>query len=180
MFRKFLDGMAFGAGFGIACVALYLFVSFVVLPAVVDTNVRNPDAPEVVVPERGHVPPGDSWTETDFRAFFDASIDERIDASTAIALAKYERSDDGRMKAVISEYLKLEAGVKIQYGVGDEHPSSSYYPTAGEIRGDGLVIFFAGSPARMVMSTSVSGDRITGLSDIPLELFREKCTNNGG
>jgi hypothetical protein len=29
------------------------------------------------------------------------------------------------------------------------------------------------------LSTSVYGDRITGLNDIPLALFREKCANDG-
>ena len=83
------------------------------------------------------------------------------------------------MKAIIVEYLKLESGIDIHYAVGDEHGGSSYYPTGGQQRGDGLVIFFTGSPATMRFSTTLSGDRITGLNDIPLALFREKCSENG-
>jgi hypothetical protein len=41
--------------------------------------------------------------------------------------------------------------------------------------GDGVVIFFTGSPASMSMSMSFSGDRIHGLGDIPLQLFKQKC-----
>jgi len=178
MFRKFLDGVAFGTGFGIACAGLYLIASFVILPSLFDNNISSPDTPTVVSPDDGQLSSDDGWADTDFDEFYNAPVDEQIESATAIALAEYVPSNDGRMRAVISEYLKQTAGVEPPYAVGDEHPRLSYYPTEGEIRGDGLVIFFAGS--RMMMSTTFRGGRISGLSDIPLDLFREKCSSNGG
>lgn len=79
------------------------------------------------------------------------------------------------MKAVITEFLKKDANVTIYYGMGDEYPSSSYYPKEKTGYGDGVVIFFTGSPAMIKMSMTYSGDRIHGLGDLPVELLRKKC-----
>lgn len=110
--------------------------------------------------------------------FHKLEIDDKIKQSSVIAIAKYETSKDGKMKAVIKEFLKKEANVTIYYEVGDELPSSSYYPVENMNRGDGVVIFFTGSPATMKMSMAYYGDRITGLGDIPMQLFRKKCDEN--
>ncbi len=179
MFKKFIDGLAFGAGFSIAFIALWSIVSFGVFPAFYGSRSSVLDDSAIVVPHESDNPARADSPMNDSEAFFEASIEERIEMASAIALARFEPSDDGRMRAIIHEYLKLEPGTELRYEVGDEHPSSSYYPSEDRIKGDGLVIFFTGSPAIMKMSTSINGDRITGLSDIPLELFREKCTNDG-
>lgn len=179
MFKKFIDGLAFGAGFSIAFIALWSIVSFGVFPVYFGSRSSVLDNSEIVVPDESDKPARAGSPMNDSEAFFEASIEERIEMASAIAVAKFEPSDDGRMRAIIHEYLKVEPGTELRYEVGDEHPSSSYYPSEDRIKGDGLVIFFTGSPARMRMSTSINGDRITGLSDIPLELFRKKCTNDG-
>jgi hypothetical protein len=57
----------------------------------------------------------------------------------------------------------------------DEYSAASYYPKQGTSHGDGIVIFFDGSPAMMRLSMSYSGDRIQSLGDMPLELLRAKC-----
>ena len=74
-----------------------------------------------------------------------------------------------------AEFLKKESGVTVYYHLGDEHAPSSHYPKANTDYGDGVIIFFTGSPAVMQMSMSYSGDRIRGLADMPLELFRQQC-----
>ena len=79
------------------------------------------------------------------------------------------------MKAVIKEFLKKDPEVTFHYEIGDEYPSASFYPKPGTDRGDGLVAFFVGSPAEMRLSMTYSGDQISGLGDLPLELFRKKC-----
>jgi hypothetical protein len=102
-------------------------------------------------------------------------LEEQIRQASVIALAKYEKSPDGKMKAVIRELLKKESGTTIYYSIGDEYPSSSYYPSENRSYGDGVVIFFTGSPARMGMSMTFTGNRISGMGDLPVELFRKKC-----
>ena len=79
------------------------------------------------------------------------------------------------MKAIITEFLKNEPSVNFSYKVGDEYKNSSYYPIENRSHGDGVVIFFTESPASMQMSITYTGDRIAGLADIPIELFRKKC-----
>jgi hypothetical protein len=105
--------------------------------------------------------------------FHELGAEEQIKEATVIALARYERADDGRMKAIIREFLKKQPNTTIYYNVGDEYAPSSYFPKEGMNYGDGVVIFFTGSPASMSMS--FSGDRIHGLGDIPLQLFKQKC-----
>ena len=107
--------------------------------------------------------------------FYDLPLDEQIAQASVIAVARYEAASDGRMKAIISEILKKEPGTVFHYKVGDEHPSSSYFPRENESHGEGMVIFFVGSPATMRLSMSFDGDRIRSLGDLPLELLRQEC-----
>lgn len=102
-------------------------------------------------------------------------IEEQIKASSVIALARYEKSADGKMRAIIKDFLKKAPGTTIYYDVGEEYANSSYYPKENTSYGDGVIIFFTGSPATMRMSMTFSGDRISGLGDLPLALFRKKC-----
>ena len=112
--------------------------------------------------------------ETD-RPFHSLPIEEQIQQATLIAVAEYEEGDDGRTRAIIREILKKEPGTVSYFDVGDEHPMSSYYGAPDRSRGDGVVIFFLGSPATMRLSMSFEGERIRSLGDMPLALLREKC-----
>lgn len=114
-------------------------------------------------------------TETPFH---ELELSEQIKQSSVIALLKYEQATDGKRHAVIKEFLKKSPGTEIYYAVGDEYKHSSYYPNAGTNYGDGLVIFFVGSPAQMRLSMSFEGDRIRGLGDLPVNLLREKCNES--
>lgn len=111
------------------------------------------------------------------KPFHELSLDDQIKQASVIAIAKYEKSSDGKMKAILKEFLKKEPGTTIYYNIGDEYPGSSYYPKENTMYGDGVIIFFTGSPATMKMSMTYSGDRIRGLGDIPIELFRKKCND---
>ncbi len=166
MLKKFTDGLIFGAGFSISCVVILFLAGFLILPMFMSKHIEYPTGIEQSNVQ-DHFKPSVS--------FHDLGIEERIKQSSVIALAKFEPSPDGKMKAIIKEFLKKDLGVTIYYNIGDEHPSSSYFPQKDVGHGDGLVIFFTGSPANMKMSTSYSGDRIHGLGDIPVELFKKKC-----
>src|SRR5688572_25529893 len=108
--------------------------------------------------------------------FHELPLEEQIRAASVIALVRYEPASGGKVKAVIKEFLKKDPGVELHYNIGDEYAHASHYAGGGSDHGDGVIVFFVGSPAEMRMSTTYSGDRIRGLGDIPLELFREKCT----
>ncbi len=107
--------------------------------------------------------------------FYDLPVEEQIDRASMIAVAEYVESPDGQMKAIIQEILKKEPNTISYYEIGDEHPSSSYYPQEGYSHGDGLIIFFTGSPATMAVASSFTGNRIRSLGDMPLDLLRSKC-----
>lgn len=167
MLKKFTDGLIFGAGFSISCMVLLFLASFLILPMFVSKHIEYPTGIEqsnVGAHSQPSIP------------FHDLGLEEQIKQSSVIALAKFEPAPDGQMKAIIKEFLKKDTEVTIYYSIGDEHPSSSYYRQKDVGHGDGLVIFFTGSPANMKMSMSYSGDRIHSLGDIPVELFKKKCS----
>lgn len=108
--------------------------------------------------------------------FYELPIEQQIEQSSMIAVAEYEDGGDGRMRAMIREILKKDPGTVSYFDVGDEHHMSSYHGSSDRSRGDGVVIFFTGSPATMSLSMSYEGERIRSLGDMPLALFREKCS----
>jgi hypothetical protein len=167
MLKKFTDGLIFGAGFAISCMALLFLAGFLMLPMFMSKYIEYPTGIE-----QSNV--GDNSQPS--IPFHDLGLEEQIKQSSVIALAKFELAPDGKMKAIIKEFLKKDPGVTLYYNIGDEHPSSSYYPQKDVGHGDGLVIFFTGSPANMKRSMSYTGDRIYALGDIPIELFKKMCS----
>lgn len=165
--RRFLEGLAFGGGLALAFLVV-LATGLMVVPVTFNSTPR---------PVEDAIPPP-QLAETPRRAepdFHDLPVEERIKQSSAIALARYEPGPDGKKRAIIKEFLKRDPGLELYYNIGDEFTMGGYRPKEGEVHGDGQVIFFVGSPARAKLSMSYSGDRIAGLADIPIELFRQKC-----
>lgn len=182
MFKKFTEGLMFGGGFAISFVVVWYIAAYLIAPMFITSKIEEAANMHFADPGAGSLPstlPGaDTGRETAV-PFHEMSLEDQIKHASVIALAGYEPSADGRMKAVIREFLKKESGAVLYYNVGDEYPSASYYPKANRDYGDGLVIFFVGSPAAMRMSMSYSGDRIRGLGDLPVELLKKKCKAGG-
>lgn len=65
-------------------------------------------------------------------------------------------------------------GKSLQNDIGDEYSSGSYYPKENVSRGDALLLFFKSSPFPGTSSMAIYHDRIAGLGDMPMELFRKK------
>jgi hypothetical protein len=170
--RKFIEGMIFGFGFslallGVGGLGVYLFAPMVFRPVESSLSIsQGPSPPTQLHQDRGP-------------QFHELPIEEQIRRASVIALARFEPSADGKMKAIFREFLKKAPDTTIYYSIGDEYPSASYYPSEGTSHGDGLVVFFVGSPADMRMAMTYTGDRIHSLGDIPLELFRKKCQTPG-
>ena len=178
MFKKFIEGAIFGFGFILIIVLAWFAFSYYFVSSFSGSDKSLPNYEINTTPEGLPKPKSQSisdYVEKEGKDFHELTIEEKIQKASVIALAKYEKADDGKMKAIITEFLKKDPNTKIYYKVGDEYASSSYYPKDNYSYGDGLVIFFVGSPAEMRSAMSYHGDRITGLSDIPIKLFREKC-----
>ena len=166
MLKKFTDGLIFGAGFAISCMVLLFLFGSLIFPMFVSKHIDYPtdiEQSNVEAHSQPSIP------------FHELGLEDQIKQSSVIALAKFEPAPDGKMKAILKEFLKKDLGVTLYYNIGDEHASSSYYPKENRSHGDGLVIFFTGSPANMKLAMSYSGDRIHGLGDLPMELLRKKC-----
>lgn len=168
MLRKFFEGIVFGAGFALSFVVVWYGAALVLTPMMVASTIDRA-ARDV---SKSAPPPATSPG----KSFHELSVDEQIAQSSAIAIARFEPAADGRKKAIIKEILKQDPGTEMYYKIGDEYVPGSHYVASNTDYGDGVVIFFTGSPAMMAMSMSYSGDRIRALGDIPLELFRQKCS----
>lgn len=178
MFKKFTEGLVFGGGFGISFVLVWYIAAYLIYPMFVGPQVQKSISKQLSEIESKAPPSVSSRShafETPGKPFHELSPYDQIKQASVIAIAKYEKSPDGKMKAIIKELLKKEPGTTIYYNIGDEFPGSSYYPKENTMYGDGVIIFFTGSPATMNMSMTYSGDRIRSLGDMPIELFRKKC-----
>jgi hypothetical protein len=178
MLKKFTEGLVFGGGFGISFLALWYVAAYLITPMFVGSQIEqvaNRHLYDLDTKTQSSISRNPETLRESGPPFHELKIEEQIKKSSVIALAKYEPSPDGKMKAIIKEFLKKEPGVTLYYNIGDEYASSSYYPKDKTSYGDGLVIFFIGSPATMQMSMTYSSDRIRSLGDIPLELFKKKC-----
>jgi hypothetical protein len=118
-------------------------------------------------PQLGSREQGDRYS-----GFHDWPLEKQIAAASVIALTKH-RAENGKIKSVIVELLKLKPGTAFYYKLGDEY-GSEYNAKERTAYGDGQVMFFVGSPAQFRYSTTYSGDRILGLGDMPIALLRQK------
>lgn len=177
MMKRFFDGLIFGAGFTISFIILWYLAAYSIQPIVdrlrferlgIGADSEISDTKQASSAQRG-------LQDIPFHAL---RVDDQIKQSSIIALAQYEQASDGRMKAVIKEFLKKDPNTIFYYDVGDEYSPSSYFPKDNTSYGDGAIIFFTGSPATMKSSMSYSDNRVRALGDIPIELLREKCREN--
>lgn len=168
MLRKFFDGLVFGSGFSLAFVAIVWGSISILFPMSFHGSEQpvaiNSQAEQSIQQPQQPTP-----------QFYELSIEEQIKQASVIGLARFEPSSDGQKKAIFREFLKREPNTTFYYNIGDEYPSASYYPKEGIGHGDGVIVFFEGSPASMKVSMTYTGNRIHSLGDIPIELFKKKC-----
>ena len=171
--KKFTEGLVFGGGFAISFITIWYIAAYFVTPLFVSNQIKT--IHNYQQSETSNTDNKSLTMLSETKPFHELELNEQIKQSSVIALAQYEKSADGKHKAIIKEFLKKTPGTEIYYEVGDEYEGSSYYPRENSDYGDGSVIFFVGSPAQMRLSMSYSGDRIRGLGDLPIKLLRKKC-----
>lgn len=178
MVKRFIDGLAFGAGLGIALVAVWIVASWVMSQLFGPPVISEPAIPNAGKQEQRSNAPSDESSLAIRDKSFNLSPEEQISEASVIAIVKYEPGEDGRMKAIVSEIPKREPDVEFNLDLGDEYYSWSYYPEPNVHRGDAALVFFVGSPATMKFAMPIYDDRIPVLGDMPLDLFRKKCTES--
>lgn len=110
-----------------------------------------------------------------YNDFHEWPIEKRVREASVIVMTKH-RIEEGKVKSVVSEMLKLSPGTTFHYKVGDEYGTHPRYVRENTSYGDGEVIFFTGSPAQMRMSTTYDKGRLLGLGDMPIELLKDLIT----
>lgn len=182
MLKKFVNGLVFGAGFAISLVGILLvsinWVSTAMIECQIDENVSNLDEErcQEEIPEKFKDQLKEGKNEG--KLFHKLPLEEKIEQASVIALVRYEDTSGPKVRAVIDEFLKKNPSSKIHYDVEDEYTYGSYYPEDGVERGDGLVVFFTGSPATMKYSTTYDDSRVLGLSNIPINLLKKKIKSS--
>jgi hypothetical protein len=107
------------------------------------------------------------------RSNFDRRTPEsRVQSASVIAVAKWERSDS-TLRCVVTDILKQAPDTAFYYKVGDEIKTLNQHITNNADYGDGQILFFTGSPARLEETAAYRGDRVTGLGDIPISNLRD-------
>ncbi|MCP5155752.1 MAG: hypothetical protein H6983_16405 [Ectothiorhodospiraceae bacterium] len=168
MLRRFVDGLVFGAGVALAFSIVQWTLAYYVAPRFLGESlapvvtVGLPSGPQLDA--RGRVAGPD---------FDELPLEQRIQRASVIAVARYESGDSEHLRAVFTEILKRAPGTEFNYAIGDEFPHARVVPRENVHYGDGLVVFFEGSPARMRMSMTFAEERILGLGDMRLERFRQ-------
>ena len=179
MLNKFKEGLVFGGGFAISFIAVWYFAAYLITPMLVNEKIENiNEMQQSLSSTNAHVPSQTTVISQPKKQFYELSSEEQIKTASVIFLTKYEPAQDGKVKAVVSQILKKDDNVTFHYKIGDEFAPSSYYPRENTSYGDGLVVFFAGSPPSQKMSMSYEGDRIRSLGDMPIELFKNKCNTS--
>lgn len=174
MYKRFLDGLVFGAGFAIAYVIISNISMYLITP--VDFKSGKNVAARMSELEVEHHPM--ELMKELSKPFDTLPLEEKIKEASVIAVARFEPSDDGSMKAIISEILKKTPETTFNYELGQEFTRASYYPRENVRRGDGTVLFFTGSNAIQRYGVWIYDGRIGGLGDMPLDLFRQKVQEN--
>jgi hypothetical protein len=105
----------------------------------------------------------------DFHAW---SLEKQIESASVIALAEHKVAD-GKVRTYITEIFRQQPDVTFNYKVGDEYASHAQPVRENTTYGDGEVMFFVGSPAGFIYSTTYSGDRILGMGDLPISTLRK-------
>jgi hypothetical protein len=180
MLKRFVDGLVFGSGFAIAFVAIVGIAFYTFMTSSVGTEMHEIGEARIAMPSGSTADKSVSTSGAlSSIPFHELSVEDQIAQSSVIALLQYERIADGKSRAIIKEFLKKDPNATVHYKVGDEYPHLSHYREDKEAFGDGQVMFMTGSPATMKMTTTYSGDRLSGLGDLPLALFKEKCASPG-
>ena len=99
-------------------------------------------------------------------------VESTVQSASVIALAKWERSRC-TLRCVVTDILKQAPGSAFYYKVGDEISDLDEQVTSKLNYGDGQVLFYTGSPARLEQTATYCGDRIAGLGGIPISNLRE-------
>ena len=154
LFKNFLKGLVFGAGFFIAVITcFYTYIYFV---SDTTASITNPLS-------------NINWHES--------SVENRIKTSSVILLVKFVKNSNGELVPVVDEFLKKDEDVTFYYQKGDIYLplNKTFYEHAHE--GKKVLLLFVGANAQNMSSMSVFNDTVGGLGNIPISTIRQMVSN---
>lgn len=170
MFKRFLSGVVFGAGFTAAALGLYtVWVLYFFAPLIdqrIDseqTAYHSPDEPEVYP----HTP-----------NFRELSVDEKVQKSTAILILRFEEGQHGNYRSIVEEVLKQEQGIELYYEQGEVYEEDSHYSISDKFIPRRAVVFMQGSPAKMSFSPLLVVNESGGLEGSHSHCCERKATTH--
>ena len=174
MLKKFLSGLIFGAGLAVGFFVLSILSSFL-MPQIMSHSgipVIESSGESTTTPQ---VKPSQNQPE-----FHQLSLDDQIKAASVIFLADLQQTPDGKQAAIITSILKKSPNADFYFKVGDEYPEASYYPsnTRPATKGSMVILIHHENGSGTTEFIPYDGDRIRGLGDIPIELFKNKCAQS--
>ncbi|MCW8930501.1 MAG: hypothetical protein OQL19_09715 [Gammaproteobacteria bacterium] len=178
MYKKFTEGLIFGAGFGISFIALWYAAVYLLNPLLMSSSeehIVNNKLSSIESETKKSISEKLEQLNSNYQSFRELGPDEQIKEASVIFKAVYVLSSNGKMKAIIKEIYKQNPNIIFHYKVGNEYPHSSYYPKEDTNYGEGIIVLLSGNPARMNRSLSVYYNRIPGLGDMPVKFFKNKC-----
>lgn len=159
--NSFMSGIKFGAGFAISFVVIFaLYENFF--------SVNEPHQLTISIPNNQL---REKWNALPY--------DEQIAQASALVVAEYRQSSDGKFEAFVTEIHSKSANIDIPYGVGDLVPDATYYLTENSVERSGFVKIFISNPPQEASTMFLYDDRIAGYGDMPLKLLVEKFRDSG-
>lgn len=139
MLRKFLHGIVFGIGMGVALLAMYLVSIFLVIPEYLDSMI-----------EEGH--------ET-------ASLQN----SDTLLVVRFEGLKGERQSAIIEQIHHRQDAQQFSFDIGDEYPSASFAPKGDASYGSGAVVLISGPWMLPGFSANIYDGRVPGIQDMTVD-----------
>ncbi len=159
MFNKLMNGFIWGVGFSLALILIFFIASITFL------NVKP--GPADGVDQRKAMEERIKWQEL--------SDEEKIRTATAAVIVKYEKGEGLHMKAYVDKVLNRSADQPLAYVVGSRLETEDYYSQDGRVRNrDGVVLMFGGNPIHDLGSIFIYDNRLSGMGNMPIEVFVNK------
>ena len=139
MLRKFLGGIAFGIGMGVALLAMYLISVHLLLPGLLDSMLQEGD--EIA----------------------------SLQSSDTLLVVRFEGRKGERQAAMIEQIHHRQGDQGFPFHVGDEYPFRSFTPKGDALYGSGAVVLISGPSMRPGFSANIYDGRVPGMQDMTVD-----------
>lgn len=139
MIRKFLGGIVFGIGTGVALLIVYLVSVHLVLPRYLDSMLQ--DGNEIA----------------------------SLQSSDTLLVVRFEGRKGERQAAIIEQIHHKQEVPGFPFNIGDEYPSRSFTPRDDALHGSGAVVLISGPGMRPGFSANIYDGRVPGMQDMTVD-----------